>query len=293
MVTQVFRETLDSGKFVVTANLDPPKGADPAGLLAKVESLKGKVDAVNISDNSHAVMRMCPLAACKLVQDKGVEIILNMACRDRNRLALQSDLLGAFALGLHNVLCITGNHVTLGDHKDAKPVFDLDSVQLLQVVGILSRGKDLSGHELTGIPDFLLGAAVNPSASPLDPQLIKFEKKVQAGAQFFQTQAAFDLERFTNFMKHARNFPVKVLAGVWVLTADDIASYEAHRLPGFYIPNDIVTRVKEAKDSLEQGISIAAELVKEIKDSKIADGVHLMAMGKEDVIPEVLKAAGL
>jgi methylenetetrahydrofolate reductase (NADPH) len=284
---------LDSEKFVVTAEIEPPKGTDVTGLLASANALKGKVGAVLIPDNARGVMRMSPLVVCKLVKDEGVEVIMTVACRDRNRLALQSDLLGAAALGINSILCVTGDHTMHGDHKEAKPVFDVDSVQLLQMAATLNSGKDMNGNELSGAPEFFLASTVNPFASPVELQTIKFEKKVEAGARVFFTQPLFDLERFAGFMEHARKYPVKVLPEICILTSTDVARYQDHKLPGFFIPEDIFRRIREAgENDLNEGISIAAELIKEIKSSKLADGVHLMPGREKGAILEVLERAG-
>lgn len=284
---------LDSEKFVVTAEIEPPKGTDVTGLLASANALKGKVGAVLIPDNARGVMRMSPLVVCKLVKDEGVEVIMTVACRDRNRLALQSDLLGAAALGINSILCVTGDHTMHGDHKEAKPVFDVDSVQLLQMAATLNSGKDMNGNELFGAPEFFLASTVNPFADPMELQTIKFEKKAEAGARVFFTQPVFDLERFAGFMEHARKHPVKVLPGICILTSNDVAQYENHKLPGFSIPEAIFRRIREAgENDLNEGISIAAELIKEIKSSKLADGVHLMPGREKGAILEVLERAG-
>ena len=231
-----FREALDSGKFVVTAEITPPKGITVDGMLGKIDLLKDKVDALNVPDNQSSVMRLNPLAVCHLIRERGGEVILQLSCRDRNRLALQSDLLGAYVLGIHNVLCLTGDHVTLGDHKEAKPVFDIDSVQLLQAIKLLEEGNDLGGNKLEGGAQFCSGATVVPGADPLEPQLLKFEKKIKAGATFFQTQAIYDLEKLKNFMKHARQFKVKVLAGVTLLDSSAMVEEMSNRIPGISMP---------------------------------------------------------
>lgn len=283
-----------SEKFLITAELVPPKGTDAASLIAGANALKGKVDAITISDNPRAIMRMSSLAACKLILDAGVEVIMTVTCRDRNRLALQSDLLGAAALGITSVLCVTGDHTTLGDHKGSKPVFDVDSVQLLQIARSLEHGKDMNGKQLSGSPEFLLASTVNPFAYPMELQLIKFEKKIEAGAELFLTQAVFDLAKLADFMEHARRHRIKVLTGIWVLTANDVPQDETARLPGFLVPEDISKRVREGEENgLAEGITIAADLIKAIKNARMADGVHLMTTRGEKVILEVLEKAGV
>src|SRR3989338_1261619 len=207
-----FKDILNSGKFVVTAEVGPPKGTDIKEMLHHMEILKGKVDAVNVTDNQSAVMRICSMAVSRTAMEHGLEPIFQMTCRDRNRIGLQSDLLGASILGIKNVLCMTGDHPNAGDHKEAKPVYDIESVQLLGIVNSLNNGKDMMGNEMKGSTNFFQGAVVTPEANPVEPQLMKFEKKVKAGAKFFQTQAIYDIEKFKEFMKFAKKFPVKILA---------------------------------------------------------------------------------
>jgi methylenetetrahydrofolate reductase (NADPH) len=290
-----FRESLDSGKFVVTAEVGPPKGTDIKEMLHHMELLKGKVDAVNVTDNQSAVMRICSLAVCKLVVEHDLEPILQMTCRDRNRIGIQSDLLGAYILGIKNVLCMTGDHVSAGDHKEAKPVYDIESVQLLEMVDGLNNGKDMAGNELKGATDFLKGAVVTPEANPLEPQLLKFEKKVRAGAKFFQTQAIYDIEKFKEFMKFARNFPVKILAGFVILKSSGMASFLNKNVPGIRVPQELIDELKSAgkEKALDTGLNIAARHIKQLKEEKICDGVHIMAIGMEDKVPVIMERAGL
>jgi len=290
-----FQEGLDSGRFVVTAEIGPPKGTDIKEMIHHMELLRGKVDAVNVTDNQSAVMRMCPLAVCRLAIENGLEPILQMTCRDRNRLAIQSDLLGAFALGIRNILCMTGDHVSAGDHKGAKPVYDVESVQLLKIVDSLNNGKDMAGNELKGQTNFFQGAVVTPEADPLEPQLIKFGKKIKAGARFFQTQAIYDIERFKDFMKHARRFPVKILAGFVVLKSAAMAGFLNKNVPGIRVPHELIDELKTAgkEKALDTGLNIAARHIRQLKDEGICDGVHIMAIGMEDKVPVILERAGL
>lgn len=297
-------ETLEKKGFIVTAELHPPKGADLAALLAQADKLKGKVDAVSVSDNAHAVMRMSAWAAALAVQQRGLEAILTVACRDRNRLALASDLLGAAALGLRNLLCVSGDHVVLGDQREAKPVFDLDSVQLLQLAAQLGAGKDGAGSELAGPPQGLvLGAAANPNGEPLEPHLLKLKKKIAAGARFIQTQAVFDVERFKTFAAAARELgngaKVKVLAGVHVLSGEEVGRLsEAARDPrvllGLRVSADAAARLSSEPS---KGAEVAGAIIKELKASGACDGVHLMAGAGNgqaaDMMLAALKAAGL
>ncbi len=290
-----FKEALESGKFVVTAEVGPPKGTDIEEMIHHIELLKGKVDAVNFTDNQSAVMRMNSLAGCKIALEHGVEPILQMTCRDRNRIGLQSDLLGAYALGVRNVLCMTGDHVSAGDHKGAKPVYDVESVQLLQIVDSLNNGKDMAGNELKGSTDFFQGAVVTPEANPLEPQLVKFEKKVKAGARFFQTQAIYDIEKFKEFMKYARKFPVKIIAGLVVLKSAGMAKFLNNYVPGIKVPEELIEELKAAgkEKALDTGLDICARHIRQLKEEGICDGVHIMAIGMEDKVPIIMERAGL
>lgn len=290
-----FREAINSGKFVVTAEIGPPKGTDIHEMLHHIELLKGKIDAANVTDNQSAVMRICSMAVCKIAIEHGLEPIFQMTCRDRNRIGLQSDLLGAYILGIKNVLCMTGDYVTAGDHKNAKPVYDVESVQLLQIVDSLNHGKDMAGNDLKGATDFYQGAVVTPEATPLEPQLLKFEKKVNAGANFFQTQAIYDIERFKEFMKFARRFPVKILAGFVILKSAGMASFLNKNVPGIRVPQELIDELKAAgkEKALDAGLNIAARHIRQLKEENICDGVHIMAIGMEDKVPIIMERAGL
>ncbi|MFA4829555.1 MAG: methylenetetrahydrofolate reductase [Thermodesulfovibrionales bacterium] len=290
-----FKYILNSGKFTVTAEVGPPKGTDIKEMIHHMELLKSKLDAVNITDNQSAVMRICSLAVCKVAMEHGLEPILQMTCRDRNRIGLQSDLLGASVLGIKNVLCMTGDHVSAGDHKGAKPVYDIESVQLLKAVDGLNNGKDMSGNELKGTTDFFQGAVVTPEANPLEPQLMKFDKKVRAGANFFQTQAIYDIEKFRDFMKHARKFPVKILAGFVVLKSVGMANFLNNNVPGIRVPQALIDEIKAAgkEKALDTGMNITARHIRQLKDENICDGVHIMAIGMEDKVPMIMERAGL
>jgi len=290
-----FREILDSGKFAVTAEIGPPKGTDIKEMYHHIEVLKGKIDVANVTDNQSAVMRISSLAVCKIVLDNGMEPVLQMTCRDRNRIGLQADLLGARVLGIHNRLCVTGDHVNAGDHKQAKSVYDIESVQLLKVVEGMNNGKDMSGNVMKGATNFYAGAVVTPEANPLEPQLVKFEKKVKAGAKFFQTQAIYDMEKFKSFMAYAKQFPVKMLAGIVVLKSAGMANFMNKNVPGITVPQDLIDELKAAgkEKALETGINIAARHIKQLKDEKICDGVHIMAIGMEDKVPMIMERAGL
>lgn len=290
-----FKEALESGKFVVTAEVGPPKGTDIKEMMHHGELLLGKLDALNVTDNQSAVMRISSIAVCRLMQEMGHEPILQMTCRDRNRIGLQADLLGAAVLGFKNVLCMTGDHPQAGDHKEAKPVYDIESVQLLKIVDSLNNGKDMGGNELQGATDFFAGCVVTPEANPLQPQLMKFEKKVKAGAKFAQTQAIYHIDAFKNFMTEARKLPIKVLAGIVLLKSVGMAKYMNKFVPGINVPQELIAELKDAgkEKALEAGINIAARHIKQIKEENICDGVHIMAIGAEDVVPEIMSRAGL
>lgn len=289
------RETLGSGRFVVTAEVGPPKGANVTKMVEHIDLLKDKVDALNSTDNQSAVMRLSPVAACYFMRCHGVESILQLTCRDRNRLALQSELLGAATLGIRNVLCLTGDHISVGDHKGAKAVFDIDSVHLLGAVKELNDGRDMSGNSLEGPTDFCAGAVVTPDAVPLDPQLIKFEKKIEAGAEFFQTQGIYDLDNFAKFMEYARQFDVKVLAGIILLKSAGMARYLKNNVPGISVPDSLIEEMGSVpkEKALDKGIDIAARMISTIKREKLCDGVHVMAIGVEELVPEILERAGI
>lgn len=290
-----FRESLDSGKFTVTAEVGPPKGTDISEMLHHMQLLKGKVDAVNVTDNQSAVMRINSMSVCKIALENGLEPILQMTCRDRNRIGLQSDLLGASVLGITNVLCMTGDHVSAGDHKEAKPVYDIESVQLLRIVAALNSEKDMMGNEMKGATCFYQGAVVTPEANPVEPQLMKFEKKVRAGANFFQTQAIYDIDKFRKFMSFARQFPVKILAGFVVLKSAGMANFLNKFVPGITVPEDLIAELKAAgkEKALDTGLDITARHIKQLREEKICDGVHIMAIGMEDKVPVIMERAGL
>jgi len=290
-----FRQTLQSGKFVITSEVGPPKGTNLDKMIHHIDLLKDKVDALNLTDHQSSVMRFPSLGAALIVKERGGEPILQMTCRDRNRLALQADLLFAYQRGITNVLCLTGDSIVVGDHKTAKAVFDLDSSQLLATIRSLEKGKDLGGSDLDGAVEFCAGAIVTPEANPLEPQLIKFEKKIEAGAEFIQTQAVYDLDKFARFMNYARQFPVKILAGVILLTSARMAQYMNKNVPGVFVPQSLIDEMAGAPkgQALAKGIEITGRMVRRLKEEKICDGVHIMAIGKEEVVPDILKAAGI
>lgn len=299
------RPILQSDNFIVTSEVGPPKGVDMSHVVEEAKLLQPLVSGINVTDIQAAAMRVGSMATCHLIKDLGAEPVLQMVTRDRNRLALQSDLLSAWVLGIENVLCLTGDHPLLGDHKGAKPVYDLDSVQLLQVAKGLNEGHDMMGNELEGKPDFCLGAVVSPGANPLELQIMKLEKKVEAGAEFIQTQAVYDVDQFAEFMQKIGHLKAPVLAGIVLLKSAGMARYMNANVAGVTVPDDLIKKMaaageadKQAKAEGKKGghavaasIEIAADLVQRLKP--LCRGVHLMPLGWGHHVPKVLKAAGL
>lgn len=286
-----FCEKLASGKFVVTSEIAPPKGTDVKDLLEDAALVGTRVDAVNVTDLQSSVMRAGSLSICRLLKDRGIEPVFQMTCRDRNRLALQSDLLSASILGIENILILTGDYPTLGDHPEAKPVFDLGSVQLLEAAKTLQGGKDMKGNPLTGRPSFCLGAVVNPGADPLEPEIIKMEQKIAAGAKFFQTQAVYDIGLFKRFMQEIKHLKTPVLAGIVLLKSSGMARFMNKNVSGIFVPEGLIKEMEGAKDKAAVSIDIAARLIKELKP--LCRGVHIMPIGWYKKVPLVLDAAGL
>ncbi|OGO02562.1 MAG: 5,10-methylenetetrahydrofolate reductase [Chloroflexi bacterium RBG_13_53_26] len=285
------QEKLASNKFVVTTEIGPPKGVDISEMHETAEILKGRIDAVNCTDQQASVMRLGSLASCHLVKQWGLEPVFQMTCRDRNRIALQSDLLNAHVFGIENVLCLTGDHICLGDHPQAKPVFDLDSVSLLQALKLLGTGQDLGGKEVKGNPQYFAGACVTPGADPLEPQIIKMEKKVKAGAQFFQTQAVYEPRKFEEFMNAVKYLNVPVLLGIVLLRSAAMAHFMNKNVAGIHVPDSLIEEMDKAEKKQAKGIEIAARLIKDMKS--MCQGVHIMAIGMEKRVPAILDAAGL
>ena len=287
---------LESGKFAISCEFGPLKGTDTAEIKENIEILKGKVDAANVTDQQSSVMRLCTLVTAALCVQGGLEPIFQMTCRDRNRIALQSDLLGAWVMGIKNVLALTGDLPALGDHPQAKGVFDLDSVTLLSTITRLNQGFDIAGNELKGKPAFFPGAVVkvdsNTEASA-ELQIAKFEKKIAAGAKFFQTQAVYDAGTFEKFMKRVEKFKVPVMAGIIPLKNAGMAKYMNANVAGVHVPDDLIQKMSAAakEDREKTGIRIAADLIKQMKP--MCQGVHNMAIGWEKKVPEIMAAAGL
>jgi 5,10-methylenetetrahydrofolate reductase len=289
-----FREALHSKKFVVTAEIGPMKGVDIQETIEDANLIKDKVDAMNVTDLQSSVLRLGSMAVCHLLKDQGIDPILQMTCRDRNRLALQSDLLSAWVLGIRNVLALTGDHPTLGDHPHAMPVFDLDSISLLKVIGRLNEGFDMAGNQLRGAPDFFPGAVVNPGAdteAAFEMQIIKMEKKIEAGARFFQTQGIFDLDLFERFIKRIEDYKIPVLGGIILLKSAGMARFMNKNVAGVFVPEPLIKEMEETKDKMKTSIEIASRLITGMKD--LCQGVHIMAIGWEKRIPLILDEAGL
>jgi len=295
MSSSLLEEKLNSGEFLVTTEIGPPKGADISEMVHDIDLLKDMVDAINVTDHQSSVMRFPSIGGCLLIKEHGGEPVLQVTCRDRNRLAIQAELLLAYSRGICNVLCLTGDSIDVGDHKEAKPVFDLDSVQLLKMARIMESGTDMGGNELKGAPKFCLGTTVHPEADFIEPQLIKFDKKVAAGAQFFQTQGIFDLASLRRFMQYASQFDVKILAGIIVMASARMAKYMNANVPGIIVPQSTIDELATAEKGkgLEKGIEMAARLIKTIKEEKLCHGVHIMAVGNERIVPDILEAAEL
>ena len=287
--TNKLQETLDKGEFAITAEICPPKGSDTAKFVEKARLLKDCIVAANVTDNQRAVMRLSSLACSVLLINEGVEPVFQMTCRDRNRLALQSDLLGAWALGVKNVLALTGDDVSFGDHRDAKAVFDLDSVQLVGAISLLNRGVNHNEKALRGGSDFYLGAVVAPEANPIEPEMIKFRKKIKAGAKFFQTQAIYDMEKFKRFFGEAEKLDVKVLGGILLLKSAKMADFLNKNVPGVTVPEALIDELEAAPDQLQKGIEIASRQVRELKG--FCHGAHIMAISMEGSVPEIIAGA--
>jgi methylenetetrahydrofolate reductase (NADPH) len=287
------KQLLEKGKFVVTGEIGPPKGTDVERCLNDAEKLRNKVIAINVTDLQSAVMRIGSIAVCAKLVEQGLEPVYQLTCRDRNRLALQSDLLSAWALGIRNVLCLTGDHPVMGDHPEARAVYDLDSVQLLKAASKLNAGVDMSGHELEGRPDFFLGAVVTPAADPLEPQIIKMEKKIEAGAQFFQTQAIYEPEKFEEFVIQTNGFNIPIIAGIVLLKSATMARYMNTNVAGINVPDNIITEMEQTKkeDRKKKSVEIAARIVRQVKP--MCQGIHFMPLGWDDLVPQVIQEAEL
>lgn len=292
------QELLRQGVFVVTAEIGPPKGTERESIEKKCAQVRGFVDAVNVTDNQTAVVRLSSFASCLIVRDAGLEPVMQLACRDRNRIALQSDFLGACALGIENFLCITGDHQSLGNHPEARGVFDVDSIQLLSLFRRLrDEGVFASGERVRGEIRAFLGAGENPFADPLEFRVFRLAKKVEAGAQFIQTQAVFDLEGFSRWMEEVRRLRlherVYILAGILPVKSLQALRYMSEEVPGMVIPAWVEERMRNARDPKEEGVRIAVETISALRNIEGVHGVHIMAVAWESVVPEIVRASGL
>lgn len=294
------KRVLGQGEFAVTAECGPPKGADPEVVLKKAEFLKGRVDAINVTDNQTAIVRMSSLAACSLLKSAGLDPVLQMVVRDRNRIALQSDILGASAVGIRNVLCLSGDHQGFGNQPQAVGVFDLDSIQFLQVVKTMRDEKAILGGEaLSSAPDLFIGAAANPFADPLQFRVVRLAKKIRAGADFIQTQCIYNLNRFEEWMAMAGDRGLTeqtfIMAGVTPLKSSGMAKYMKNNVAGMDIPDEIIKRMEgvSKEKQREEGIQICVETIQRLKEMPGVKGVHIMAIEWEEAVGEIVERAGL
>jgi len=289
---------LESGGFSVTAEAGPPRGSSVRVIQRKGELLKNCSDALNVTDNQTAIVRMSSLSGCVLLKQLGVEPVMQIVCRDRNRIAIQSDVLGAVALGIGNILCLSGDYQSFGDHSTAKGVFDLDSIQLVQVLSQMrDEKKFISGEKISGEVPLFIGAAENPYADPFEYRVPRLAKKIKAGADFIQTQAIFDMTRFAEWMEKVMDRELDkethILAGVIPIKTVGMARYMRDNVPGVNVPDEIVTRMEDAEDAKEEGLNICLEIIEQIKDISGVHGVHIMAVGWEDIVPTLVEKAGL
>lgn len=291
------KEKIESKQFIVCGEIGPPQSCDGDVIRKKSKHFKGYVDAVNITDNQKAVARLSSIASAKILLEEGIEPIIQMTCRDRNRLAIQGDLLGAAALGVRNVLCLTGDHQKFGDHPEAKGVFDLDSIQLIATVSNMNRGFLLSGYEMKKAPAFLIGAAANPFAEPFEMRLIRLYKKVEAGAHFIQTQPVFDLEIFTRWMKRVVEMGLHektaILAGVLPVKSAKTLLWMKEEVPGVKINDMWIQRMKDAREPEHEGVTMAVEIIQALRNIKGVRGIHLMPTMWESITPTIIKEARL
>lgn len=296
------QRVLESGQFAVTAELGPPRDADAAKVKEKAEILKGFADAVNITDNQTAIVRMSSVSAAVMLMEKGLEPVVQMTCRDRNRLAIQSDILGAAALGVKNILCLTGDHQKFGDHPQAKGVWDLDSISLIKMLKDMRDDKKLaSGDEMEVPPLVFIGAVENPYADPFELRARRLKKKIEAGAQFIQTQIVYNVEKFETWMNEVRSLGLDkqayVMAGISPLKSAGMAKYMKNNVPGMDVPDEYIERMttakEEGRDPKAEGIQIAVELIEKMKNIPGVAGVHVMAIEWEEAVPDIMKNAGL
>lgn len=285
------RAALASGEFVVTAEIAPPKGTDTARLSRIAQLLKDRVHAINVTDNQRAITRMSSILASLVLVQQGAEPICQLTCRDKNRIALQSDLLGAWAMGIKNILALTGDAVQIGDNREAKPVFDFDSVKLLQLIRRLNEGINVDGKELNGKPDLFAGAAVNPNLPMGLPFRRRFEAKLEAGAKFFQSQPIFEIEKLKGLVAIAKPLQAKILGGIILLKSVKQATFLNEKVPGVKVPSESIHQLSSSSDQLQAGVELASQQIRQFRE--YCDGVHIMTVGAEDKIPEILERADL
>lgn len=293
-------KVLENGRFAVTAEIGPPKSADPEVIRRKARMLKGYIDAFNVTDGQTAVVRMASWAGCLIGKEEGLDPIVQMTCRDRNRIALQMDVLGVAALGINNILCLTGDHVSMGNHPSAKPVYDIDSVQFIKIVRDMRDEKKFQcGEEMEVEPRLFIGAAANPFAQPYDYRPYRLAKKVAAGADFVQTQIVFNLDRFKEYMKRVCDMglheKVYILAGVSPIRSYGAAKYMATKVPGLDVPEEILERMRKTPkgERAEEGKKICVEIIQQVREIPGVRGVHIMAIEWEEAVPEIVERAGL
>jgi len=291
-------KVLESGRFAVTAEAGPPKSTSAAVIQRKGELLRSCCDAVNVTDNQTAIVRMSSLAGCALLKQQGTEPVMQIVCRDRNRIAIQSDVLGAVALGVGNILCLSGDHQRFGNHPTAKGVFDIDSIQLIQTLkNMRDEKKFLNGEDISGEVPLFIGAAANPFADPFEFRVLRLAKKVKAGADFIQTQAIYDVGKFAKWMEmitqRGLDKETHILAGVIPIRSAGMARFMRDYVSGVYVPDEIVTRMEEAESAKEEGVKIILEIIEQLKEIPGVHGLHIMAVGWEDIIPGITERAGL
>ena len=291
-------KVLESGQFAVTAEVGPPKGSSPAVIRRRGELVRNSVDAVNVTDNQTAVVRMSSVAGCAILKTIGVDPVMQIVCRDRNRIAIQSDVLGAIALGIGNILCLSGDHQRFGNHPTSKGVFDIDSMQLIQTLKSMRDEKQfISGDDVSGEVPIYIGAAANPFADPFEFRVTRLAKKVKAGADFIQTQAVYDVDRFRRWMEavceRGLDEEVHILAGVIPIRSVGMARYMRDYVAGVTVPDEIIARLEQAEKAREEGVRIPLEIIEQLKEIPGIHGIHIMAVGWEDIVPEIVERAGL
>ncbi len=291
-------KVLESGRFAVTAEAGPPKGTSSAVVQRKGEQLRHCCDAVNVTDNQTAIVRMSSLAGCALLKTQGVDPVMQIVCRDRNRIAIQSDVLGAVALGIGNILCLSGDHQRFGNHPTSKNVFDIDSIQLIQALkNMRDEKKFICGEDVSGEVPIYIGAAANPFADPFEFRVARLAKKIKAGADFIQTQAIYDIDKFGKWMEMVRerglDEQVHILAGIIPIRSVGMARYMRDYVSGVSVPDEIITRMEQAEDAKQEGVRIPLEIIEQLKEIPGIHGIHIMAVGWESIVPEIVDRAGL